>query len=216
MLRTTTFENDGFFAPQYLVFGTSVICDVPLYAFSAYGPLPAPTDADELNQFSALSAFAALPAALAPCAFASFELTMPADGFARIEGSSVFGVAECMMTVYGPLAAVVTPASRNDGFPFRFTSRLYEKTTSADVSGVPSAKCTFFFSWKVNVFASLLAVHDFTSDGIGWARSLPLYVNSVSKIARSMIDAVGSNARCGSVVLIVNELSTTRVGAAAT
>ena len=30
-----------------------------------------------------------------------------------------------------------------------------------------------------------------------------------------MIDAVGSNARCGSEVLIVNELSTTSVGAAA-
>ena len=29
-----------------------------------------------------------------------------------------------------------------------------------------------------------------------------------------MIDAVGSNARCGSDVLIVNELSTTSVGAA--
>jgi hypothetical protein len=39
-------------------------------------------------------------------------------------------------------------------------------------------------------------------------------VKSVSKIARSMIDAVGSNARCGSDVLIVNELSTTSVGAA--
>ena len=38
-----------------------------------------------------------------------------------------------------------------------------------------------------------------------------LYVNSVSKSARSMIDAVGSNARCGSEVLIVNELSITSV-----
>src|SRR5262249_23023795 len=44
------------------------------------------------------------------------------------------------------------------------------------------------------------------------ARSLPLYVKSVSYIAWSTRDAVGSNARPGSVVLIVNELSTTSVG----
>ena len=68
----------------------------------------------------------------------------------------------------------VMPASRNDGLPLRLIRRLHEKTTSAEVSGVPSAKCTFFFSWNVNVFASLLAVHDCTSSGIGWARSLPL------------------------------------------
>src|SRR3954451_2394481 len=45
----------------------------------------------------------------------------------------------------------------------------------------------------------------------GCARSPLLYVNSVSKMPRSTIDAVGSNARCGSEVLIVNELSTTNV-----
>ena len=47
----------------------------------------------------------------------------------------------------------MTPASRNDGLPFRFTSRFSDQTTSADVSGVPSAKWTFRFSWKVKTFA---------------------------------------------------------------
>src|SRR5207245_6272544 len=84
----------------------------------------------------------------------------------------------------------------------------------AEVSCEPCAKRAIGFSWKVNVFASVLAVHDWTRSGIGCARSLPLYVKRVSKIARSTIDAVGSNARCGSDVLIVNELSTTSVGAA--
>ena len=43
-----------------------MICDVPLYALRTYGPLPAPTDAEELSQFSALSVFGALAASLAP------------------------------------------------------------------------------------------------------------------------------------------------------
>ena len=97
--------------------------------------------------------------------------------------------------------------------PFRLTSRFSDQTTSADVSGVPSAKWTFLFSWKVNIFALFDAFHDETSNGIGFDRLPPLYVNSVSYRARSMIEAVGSNARCGSEVLIVNELSTTSVGA---
>src|SRR3954451_16576984 len=49
----------------------------------------------------------------------------------------------------------------------------------------------------------------------GCARSPLLYVNSVSKMPGLTIDAVGSNARCGSEVLIVNELSTTKVEFAA-
>ena len=41
---------------------------------------------------------------------------------------------------------------------------------------------TFVFHLRTNVyvFASLLTVHDFTSSGIGWTRSPPLYVNRVS------------------------------------
>ena len=96
---------------------------------------------------------------------------MPVDGFARIAGSSVSGVLACMTTVYFDGAEVLTPASRKAGFPLMLMSRLSEKTTSADVSGVPSAKWTFFLSWNVNVFASLLAFHDCTSSGIGVVRS---------------------------------------------
>ena len=74
----------------------------------------------------------------------------------------------------------MTPASRKDGLPLRFMSRLNEKTASAEVSGVPSAKRTFRRSWKMNVFASLDTFHDCTSSGRGWARSPPLYVKKVS------------------------------------
>src|SRR4051794_10696269 len=103
------------------------------------------------------------------------------------------------------------PVSRNAGLPLRLIRRLSENTTSAEVSGSPFAKCTFFFRLNVNVFAPFEALHVETRSGTGWAKSPLLYVKRVSKMPRSTIDAVGSNARCGSDVLIVNELSTTNV-----
>ena len=61
---------------------------------------------------------------------------MPVEGFARIAGSCPAGVFELMMTWYFPCGLTTIPSSRNAGFPFRLISRLSEKTTSADVSGV--------------------------------------------------------------------------------
>ena len=104
---------------------------------------------------------------------------MPVDGLARIDRSCAVGMLDLTTTVYLSLADTLTPARRNAGFPFRLTSRLSEKTTSADVSGVPSAKWTSRLSRNVNVLAPLL-VQERTSSGIGWARSSFLYVNSVS------------------------------------
>ena len=49
-----------------------------------YGPLPADC---ELRNASALSVLSASAASLPPCAFTTFELTMPSDVFARIAGS---------------------------------------------------------------------------------------------------------------------------------
>ena len=114
-----------------------------------YGPLPTPTESGELNQRSALSDLAAPGLSVPPCSLTSFELTMPSEVFARIAGRAVLDVAERTTTPYLPAAFVVTPASRKDGLPLRFTSRLNENTTSAEVSGVPSAKWTFRLSWKV-------------------------------------------------------------------
>ena len=139
-----------------------------------YGPLPAPADALELSQFSALSAVEAFAASEPPFLITSAELRIPVDGFARMTGSSVSGVFECITTAYAPAALIDTPASRNAGFPFRLTSRLSDQTTSAEVRGVPSAKWTLCLSWKVNVSAFALAFHDETRSGIGWARSSPL------------------------------------------
>src|SRR4051794_16444644 len=211
MLRTTTLVNLGFVLPQYFLLGTSVTCDVVLNDCSVYGPLPEPTEAEEFSHCSALSAVDASAASVPPCALTSFELTMPVDGFARIDGSWPAGVPDFMTTPYLPFAFTVMPVSRNAGFPLMLIRRLSEKTTSADVSGLPFAKCTFRLSWNVNTLPPFVAFHDDTSSGIGWARSPPLYVKSVSKIPRSTIEPVGSNARWGSAVFKVNELSTTSV-----
>src|SRR5438067_6980706 len=211
MFRTTTVLHFALSGPQYFAFGVRRICDVVLYCFSTYGPLPAPTEAGELSHCSALSVLSASAASVPPCALTSFELTIPSDVFARISGSAVFGTFDFRTTPYLPFAATLTSASRNDGLPFRLIRRLNEKTTSAEVSGVPSAKWTFFFSLNVNVFASFDAVYDSASCGTGCATSAPLYVSSVSKTARLTMLAVGSNARCGSAVLISNDRSITSV-----
>ena len=133
-----------------------------------------------MNQRSALSALAAFAASVAPFCLASFELTIPSDVFATIVGMAVLGVFERSTTVYGPAAETVTPPSRNDGFPFRLIRRRNEKTTSADVIGVPSAKRMFRRSWNVNVFASLDARYPVAAIGRGRDTSLPRNVSSVS------------------------------------
>ena len=102
------------------------------------------------------------------------------DGLARIDSSCVAGVFDVMTTTYLPFAFTVIPASRNAGLPLMLIRRLSEKTTSADVSGSPFAKCTFGFNANVNVLAPFDAFQDATSNGIGCARSSFLYVNSVS------------------------------------
>src|SRR3954464_12081279 len=56
MLRTTTVVNAGFFAPPGRLCGRRVTCAVGLDDCSVYGPLPAPTDAEEFSHCSALSA----------------------------------------------------------------------------------------------------------------------------------------------------------------
>src|ERR1700759_4330910 len=165
MLRTTTVSKAGFAEPQYFVLRLSVTCDVVLYDDSTYGPLPAPTEADELSHCSAWSFLSAPTEAVPPCCFTSFELTTPVDGLARIAGSCPAGVFELITTVYLPCGLITMPASRNDGLPFRLIRRLSERTTSADVSGSPFAKCTFFFRLNVNVFAPFDAFHEETRSG---------------------------------------------------
>ncbi len=144
--------------PQYFGLRFSTTCEVALYEDRTYGPLPAPTDADEFSHVSALSRLSAPTEAVPPCCFTSFALTMPVDGFARIAGSWPAGVFDDMTTPYLPFGLITIPVRRNDGFPFRLMSRLSEKTTSADVSGSPFAKWTFCFSWKTNVFAPFSAL----------------------------------------------------------
>jgi hypothetical protein len=127
-----------------------------------------------LNHFSALSVLAASFASVPPCFLTSFELTTPSDVLARIAGRAVFGVVDLSTTTYLLGAETVTPASRKDGLPFRLIRRRYEKTTSAAVIGVPSAKWTFRFRLSVKRFASRDALQELASSGTGWATSVPL------------------------------------------
>src|SRR3954467_15543508 len=143
MFRTTIVSKAGLVDPQYFVLRLSVICEVVLYDERTYGPLPAPTDADEFSHCSALSRLSAPTDAVPPCCLTSFALTTPVDGFARIAGSCPAGVFELITTAYLPCGLITMPVSRNAGLPLRLMSRLSEKTTSADVSGAPFAKCTF-------------------------------------------------------------------------
>jgi hypothetical protein len=121
-----------------------------------------------------LSFLSAPTAAVPPCLFTSFELTIPSDVFVRIDGIAAFGVFDLSTTVYLPRAATVTPSSRNDGFPLMLIRRRKENTASAAVSGVPSAKCTSLRRLKTYVFAPLETDHDLTSSGTGCATSPPL------------------------------------------
>ena len=142
-----------------------------------YGPLPAEV---AFRNDSALSLLSAPGEELPPCAFTSFELTMPSDVLVTITGIAGFGVAEWRTTLYLPVALIVMPASRNDGFPFRLINRLYEKTTSAEVSGVPSENLMSLRSVNVNVLASFEAFHEVATSGRGCATSAPLKRSSVS------------------------------------
>src|SRR5829696_6290488 len=162
-----------------------------------YGPLPADC---ELRNDSALSALSAFAAADPPCAFTTFEFTMPSEVFATSTGIAGFGVFDLITTVYGPFAVVVIPASKNDGLPFTLTSRLNEKTTSAAVSRDPSEKRTFRRRLNVYVRASFDALYPVATLGAGCATSAPLNSRSVSYRARSTMPPVGSYCRCGSTV----------------
>ena len=96
--------------------------------------------------------------------------------------SAGFGTFERSTTVDAFGAETVTFASRNDPLAFRLISRRKVKTTSAEVSGVPSEKTTPLRRWKVNSFAPLVAVHDDASHGTGVVPA-PLNVTRVSYTA---------------------------------
>src|SRR5258707_8601014 len=120
-----------------------------------YGPLPADC---EFRNDSALSVLSASAAADPPCAFTTFELTMPSDVLATSTGIAGFGVLACMTTVYLPFADVVMPASKKDGLPFRLTRRLNENTTSAGARGVPAEKGTSLGTVEMEGGASFAAL----------------------------------------------------------
>jgi hypothetical protein len=107
-------------------------------------------------------------------------LTIPSDVFATIAGIDVFGVFEFRMTVYRPRCDTVTPDRRNAGFPFKLIRRRNEKTTSAAVIGVPSAKRTSRRRSNVYVRPPFDARKPRATRRRGRETSPPLKVSSVS------------------------------------
>src|ERR1700723_2385705 len=105
---------------------------------------------------------------------------MPSEVFVTIAGIAGLGVDDLMTTVYLPFADVLTPASRNDGLPRRLIRRLYENTTSAAVSGVPSENLMFLRRVNVYTFAWSETVYFVATSGSGWDTSAPLNCSSVS------------------------------------
>src|SRR5437016_5507285 len=101
-----------------------------------YGPLPSER---ESRYGCALSTVFALVEASAPCAFAAAELITEKLRWVRNTRSAGAGMSEVITTVYGSGAETARPAILIDPGLKRFFSRLYEKTTSADVTGVLSA-----------------------------------------------------------------------------
>src|SRR5215469_13254849 len=154
-LRMTTVWNVGLFAPQYFGLAFRSTSDVVLKLCSTYGPLPADV---EFRNDSALSDLSAPGWSVPPCALTTAEFTMPSAGFGTMNGMAGFGSFDVSTTVDGSGAVTVTPSSRKDGLPWMLISRLNEKRTSADVSGVPSENLTSFRSVNVYVLASADAV----------------------------------------------------------
>jgi hypothetical protein len=107
---------------------------------------------------------------------------MPSAGLARMRVRAGFGTFERSTTVAPFGAETTTLSSRNDPLTFRLISRRKLKTTSAEVSGVPSEKTTPLRRWKVNSFAPLDAFHEDASHGTGVVPA-PLNVTSVSYVA---------------------------------
>ena len=124
-----------------------------LYSVSTYGPLPAPFDAAELNHFSALSVLSAPGRSVAPWARASFEFTIPSDVFATIAGIA----GSALRAEHDRVGATRGDghAAEQEGWvALEVDQPRNEKTTSAAVMGVPSAKRMSRRRSNVYVFAS--------------------------------------------------------------
>ena len=150
--------------------------DVVLNDLRVYGPVPADW---LLRNDSAWSALSAPGWSVPPCAFTSFELTMPRAGFGMMNGIAGLGSCEVRTTVDASGADTVTPASRNEGLPLMLMRRLKENMTSAEVSCAPSPNLMSLRSLNVKVFASDDAVYELATAGTGVAESAPLKVSRV-------------------------------------
>ena len=144
---------------------------VKLNDLSTYGPLP--TDW-VLRNSSALSAVLASAASDAPFAFATLLLRIPNEGEVRIARTCGVGVSVLRTTVFASGAETVIPFINDDGLPLTFLRRLSEKTTSAEVTLLPSENLAFGSRVKVNSVAFAFTFHLEARPGTGVEASPPL------------------------------------------
>src|SRR5712691_6043893 len=104
---------------------------------------------------------------------------MPRAGLGMMNGIAGFGSLDVRTTVDASGADTVTPSSKNDGLPLMLIRRLKEKTTSADVSCVPSPNLMSVRSLNVKILASDDAIYELATAGTGVAESAPLKVSRV-------------------------------------
>ncbi len=137
---------------------------------STYGPEPAEV---ALRYLSAVSAFDALPAALPPLASTCLLLTIDRFGPVTIARISGRGVSAEIVTACSPSALIERPSTWKAGSALTFLSRSNEKTTSAEVTALPSENLAAGSSSNVYARPSLDTLQLLASRGCGLVMSVP-------------------------------------------
>ena len=115
-----------------------------------------------------------------PLAFTTLLFKIPRAGDVTIANTCGVAFSVVRTAVDASGAETVIPFISEEGLPLTFFKRLSEKTTSAEVTFVPSANFAFGSIVKVNSVAAALTFHFDAIPGTGVEASPPLYVTSVS------------------------------------
>ena len=143
---------------------------VRLKDFNTYRPLPAEFF---FKQGSALSATFAFAASDPPQAFTTLLFKIPKAGDVTIARSCGVGLSVVNLTLPDPTALTVIPSMSDEGFPLTFARRFSEKTTSLEVTFVPSENFAFGLMVNVKLVAFELYVHLEAIAGTGFEASPP-------------------------------------------
>ena len=98
---------------------------------------------------------------------------MPKAGDVTIARSCGVGLSVVNLTLFDPIARTVIPSMRDEGLPLMFFRRFNEKTTSLEVTFVPSENFAFGSIVKVKLVAFELYDHLEAIAGTGFEASPP-------------------------------------------